>query len=76
MLGFKQTVSFTVATTCRGNSAARADKAFAALEAKYCGKAPKRKLASSAAAAEPSEEEFIKLQQQLMDRRTKRKGST
>ena len=76
MLCFEQAVSFTVARTCRGNSAARADKAFAALEARYCGKAPKRKLASSAAAAEPSEEEFAKLQQQLMDRKSKRKGST
>lgn len=75
MVGSKQAVSLTVAATCRGNSAARADKAFAALEAKYCGKAPKRKQGRAPAAAEPSEEEFAKLQQEVMDRKTKRKGS-
>ena len=76
MVGSKQAVNLTVAATCRGNSAARADKAFAALEAKYCGKAPKRKQGSAAAVAEPTEEEFAKLQQDAMDRKTKQKGRT
>lgn len=51
--------------------AERADKAFAALEAKYCGKPKKRKQASSDAG--PSEEEFAKIQQQLENRRRKEK---
>ena len=76
IVGFIQAIRFIAGAICRGNSAARADKAFAALEAKYCGKAPKRKQGSAAAAAEPSEEKFAKLKREVMDRKTKRKGST
>ena len=63
----------SLALTCRAGGAARADKAFAALEAKYCGKATKRKKASSG--AEPSEEEFARIQQQV-ENRQKKGGST
>ena len=56
---------------CRKGGAERADKAFAALEAKYCGKPKKRKLAG--ADAGPSEEQFARIQQQLDNRRRKGK---
>ena len=49
--------------------AERADKAFTALEAKYCGKPKKRKQASSDAG--PSQEDFARMQQQLENRRRK-----
>ena len=57
--------------TCRKGGAERADRAFAALEAKYCSKPKKRKPASSDAG--PSEEEFARIQQQLDSRRRKGK---
>ena len=59
------------AMPCRKGGAERADRAFAALEAKYCSKPKKRKQANSD--AEPSEEQFAKIQQQVESRRRKGK---
>lgn len=60
-----------VALACRNRGAAQAESAFAALEAKYCGKPKKRKQAG--ADAGPSDEEFAKIQQDLEIRRRKGK---
>jgi len=60
-----------VLMTYRKGGTARADKTFAALEAKYCAKPKKRKQAGSDPG--PSEEEFANIQQQLETRRRKDK---
>lgn len=52
---------------CRNRGAVRAESVFAALETKYCGKPKKRKQAG--ADAGPSDEEFVKIQQNLERRR-------
>ncbi len=57
---------------CRNCGAARAEFAFAALEAKYCGKSKKRKQAGTNAG--PSDEEFAKIQQDLKSRQRKGKN--